>query len=133
MSSHAEPPQRRPLVIVVDDDGAVCNSLKFSLEIEGFAVRTCSNVEELLGGPDLGTSSCLVVDLKLPEMSGLEAIAVLRARRILVPAILITTHPSVAVRERAARAAVPIVEKPFLEDALLDQVHIAIDQPGRHD
>ncbi len=133
MGTYAEPPQRRPLVIVVDDDGAVRNSLKFSLEIEGFAVRTCSNVEELFGGPDLGTSSCLIVDLKLPGMSGLEAIAVLRARRILVPAILITTHPSVAVRERAARAAVPIVEKPFLEDALLDQVHIAIDQPGRHD
>ena len=130
--SHAEPP-RQPLVIVVDDDGAVRNSLKFSLEIEGFAVRTCSNVEELLGGPDLGTSSCLIVDLNLPGMSGLEAIAVLRARRILVPAILITTHPSLAVRERAARAAVPIVEKPFLENALLDQVHIAIDQPGRHD
>jgi FixJ family two-component response regulator len=132
MSPRAEPPEKRPLVIVVDDDGAVCNSLKFSLEVEGFAVRTYSSVGELLSDPDPETSSCLVVDLNLPGMSGLEAIAVLRARRVLVPAILITTHPSPAVRERAARAAVPIVEKPFLGNALLDQIRIALEH-CRHD
>jgi FixJ family two-component response regulator len=127
MSRSAQQPEQRPLVIVVDDDGAVCNSLKFSLEVEGFAVRTYSSVGELLNDSDPEASSCLVVDLNLPGMSGLEAIAVLRARQVLVPAILITTHPSPAVKERAARAAVPIVEKPFLGNALLEQIRIALD------
>jgi FixJ family two-component response regulator len=127
MTRSAEQPEQRPLIIVVDDDGAVCNSLKFSLEVEGFAVQTYSSVGELLNAPDPETSSCLVVDLNLPGMNGLEAIAVLRARQVLVPAILITTHPSPAVRERAAHAAVPIVEKPFLGNALLEQIRIALD------
>ena len=131
IGSHPEPP-RRPLVIVVDDDGAVRNSLKFSLEIEGFAVRTYSDGNELLSGTDLATSRCLIVDHNLPGMTGLEAIARLRERHVLVPAILITTHPSAAVTERAAKAAVPIVEKPFLEDALLNQIQAALERPRGH-
>jgi two-component system, LuxR family, response regulator FixJ len=130
MNSHAEVLEQRPLVIVVDDDRAVRNSLKFSLEIEGFAVRTYCDGDELLHGSDLGASSCLVVDQNLPGMNGLEAIAQLRQRRVFVPAILITTHPSARVKERAAKAAVPIVEKPFLENALLDQIQAAL-HPGR--
>jgi two-component system, LuxR family, response regulator FixJ len=126
MISHAAPPEQRPLVIIVDDDRAVRSSLRFSLEIEGYAVRTYCDSDELLNGSDLGASSCLVVDHNLPGMNGLEAIAQLRQRRVLVPAILITTHPSAAVRERAAKAAVPIVEKPFLENALLDQIEAAL-------
>ena len=132
MNSHLEPSQPKPLVIVVDDDRAVRNSLKFSLEIEGFSVRTYSDGNELLNGTDLATSRCLIVDYNLPGMTGLEAIARLRERHVLVPAILITTHPSAAVTERAAKAAVPIVEKPFLENALLDQIQAALDRPRGH-
>jgi FixJ family two-component response regulator len=131
MIPHAEPSQPRPVIIVVDDDRAVRNSLKFSLEIEGFSVQTYANGNELLNGTDLAASNCLVVDQNLPGMSGLEAIVRLRLRNISVPAILITSHPSLAVRERAAKAAVPIVEKPFLENALLDQIRAALHH--RHD
>jgi two-component system response regulator FixJ len=126
MNSHTQLMKQRPLVIVVDDDRAVRNSLKFSLEIEGYAVRTYCDGDELLNGSDLGASACLVVDHNLPGMNGLEAIAQLRQRRVLVPVILITTHPSAMVKERAAKAAVPIVEKPFLENALLDQIQAAL-------
>ena len=118
----------KPLVIVVDDDRAVRNSLKFSLEIEGFAVRTYSDGNELLNGTDLGASRCLIVDHNLPGMTGLEAIARLRDRHVLVPAILITTHPSAVLVERARKADVPIVEKPFLGNALLDKLQAALDQ-----
>jgi FixJ family two-component response regulator len=131
MIPHAAPSLARPLIIVVDDDRAVRNSLKFSLEIEGYAVRTYASGNELLNGPDLAASNCLVVDQNLPGMSGLDAIVRLRERHVSVPAILITSHPSLAVRERAARAAVPIVEKPFLENALLDQIRAALHH--RHD
>jgi FixJ family two-component response regulator len=116
----------RPLVIVVDDDRAVRNSLKFRLEVEGFAVHTYSDCLELLNDADLASISCLVIDHNLPGMTGLEAIAKLRQRRIFVPAILITTHPNAVLTERASKANVPIVEKPFLANALLDRIQAAV-------
>jgi CheY-like chemotaxis protein len=131
VTSRCERAELRPLVVVVDNDAAVCNSLKFSLEIEGFAVRTYASVEELLSDADRQPSNCLVVDLNLPGMNGLEAIALLRARQVSAPAILITSHPSQRIRERAAIAAVPIVEKPFLGNALLDQIRSACDRCPR--
>jgi FixJ family two-component response regulator len=129
MTPHVEMSPPRPLVIVVDDDRAVRSALKFSLEIEGFAVRTHCDGSELLNDTDVAAGSCLVVDHNLPGMNGLEAIARLRERHIGVPAILITSHPSAAVARDAAKAAVPIVEKPFLENALFEQIRVALDQP----
>jgi FixJ family two-component response regulator len=131
MKSHAELSEQRPLVIVVDDDRAVRNSLKFSLEIEGFAVRTYSDGNELLNDNDLEASSCILVDQNLPGMSGLEAIAQLRARNVFTPAILITSHPRAAVTARAAQVAVPILEKPFLENGVVEQIRAALDRGPR--
>jgi two-component system, LuxR family, response regulator FixJ len=111
-----------PLVIVVDDDLAVCNSLKFSLEVEGFAVRAYSGVVELLGDAELPFSDCLVLDQNMPGMNGLDLIAQLRARDIAVPAILVTSYPTAALSQRAAKAGLAIVEKPFLGTALLDRI-----------
>jgi FixJ family two-component response regulator len=132
MQSRADRPDQRPVIAVVDDDRAVRNSLRFALEIEGFSVWTYSDGNELLNDTDLGASSCLVIDHNLPDMDGLETIAKLRERRICVPAILITSHPSARVVERAANAAVPIVEKPFLEDGLLDRIHVALGHRRHH-
>jgi two-component system, LuxR family, response regulator FixJ len=110
------------VVIVVDDDLAVRNSLKFSLEIEGLAVRSYATGAALLSAGDLALCSCLVVDQKMPGISGLDLIAQLRERLVAAPAILITSHPSLSVRQRAAKADVPIVEKPLLGNALLDKI-----------
>lgn len=93
----------RPLVIVVDDDLAVRSSLQFSLEMEGFAVHTYADGHELLDGSDVAESSCLVIDYHLLGMTGLETLAKLRQRCVLVPAILITTHPSTATVELAKK------------------------------
>jgi FixJ family two-component response regulator len=114
------------VVIVVDDDLAVRNSLKFSLEIEGLAVRSYATGAELLSAGDLALCSCLVVDQKMPGISGLDLIAQLRERLVAAPAILITSHPSLSVRQQAAKADVPIVEKPLLGNALLDKIHDVI-------
>ena len=111
---------------MVDDDNAVRNSLKFSLEIEGFAVRTYSDGQQLLNRGDASASSCLIIDHNLPGISGLETIARLREEHVKVPVILITSHPTLATTEHARQAHIPIVEKPFLENALLDQVHAAV-------
>jgi two-component system, LuxR family, response regulator FixJ len=111
-----------PVVIVVDDDMAVRNSLKFSLEIEGFAVRAYSGGIELLNDTELPRDGCLVIDQTMPGMNGLDLVAQLRARDIAVPAILITSSPTAALSARAAKAGVAIVEKPLLGTALLDRI-----------
>ena len=111
------------VVLVIDDDPAVRNSLKFSLEVEGFKVHSYATGTELLGAGELTPCSCLVVDQKMPGISGLDLIALLRERHWSPPAILITSGPSPSLRERARKAAVPIVEKPLLGNALVEAIH----------
>jgi two-component system, LuxR family, response regulator FixJ len=115
----------RSVVIVIDDDPAVRNSLKFSLEIEGFAVLLYASGSELLSQHDIPACSCLVVDQKMPGMTGLDLISLLRAQHISAPAILITSQPNGAVARRAAGANVAIVEKPLLGNALMDRIRDA--------
>ena len=115
--------QAPPLIAVIDDDAAVCNSLKFALELEGFRVSTFAGGAELLRAPDVAACQCFVVDQKMPGMSGLELIGRLRERNIAAPAILIISQPSAALSMRAASAQVPIVEKPLLGNALLERIH----------
>ena len=117
--------KRLPLVAVVDDDPAVCGSLKFSLELEGFMVRAYASGAELLNVGDLAEYSCLVVDQRMPEMSGMELISRLRERQVLTPAVLLVSHLNAALSARAANAQVPIVEKPLLGNALLDCIREA--------
>jgi FixJ family two-component response regulator len=108
--------------MVIDDDQAVRNSLKFSLEVEGFTVRIYATGAELLSAADLALSSCFVVDQNMPGMNGLDLIGLLRARHLSAPAILITSHPGTPLRARAQAAGVPIVEKPLLGHVLLDKI-----------
>jgi two-component system, LuxR family, response regulator FixJ len=112
----------RSVVVIVEDDPAVRNSLKFSLELEGFDVRTYASGADLLDAHDVCAGSCLVIDQRMPDLSGLDLITMLRDRQISAPAILITSHPNAWVRKRAADAHVPIIEKPLLGNALVDQI-----------
>jgi FixJ family two-component response regulator len=114
------------VVIIIDDDFAVRNSLKFSLEIEGLTVRSYATGAELLSAGDFALCNCLVVDQNMPGLNGLDLITLLRARHFAAPAILITSHPSSSLRERAQQAGVPIVEKPLLGNALLDKIRDAV-------
>lgn len=115
-----------PIVVVVDDDPAVCSSLKFSLELEGFSVRAYGSAGEFLKA-GMNDADCLVVDQRMPAMSGMELIAKLRAQNISTPAVLIVSQPNAAVSARAAKIGVPIVEKPFLGNALLEKIRQACD------
>jgi two-component system response regulator FixJ len=110
------------IVIVVDDDVAVRNSLKFSLEVEGFVVRAYSGGTELLKDAELRRAGCLVIDQNMSGMNGLEVVARLRARDVVVPAILITSYPTAVLHERAAAAGIAIVEEPFLGTVLVDRI-----------
>jgi len=118
-----------PVVAVIDDDVAVRGSLKFALEIEGYAVRTYAKGADLLNDANLAECACFIVDHKLPGMSGLELIATMRQQHIAAPMILITSYPTIILRERAAREGVPIVEKPLLGNTLLEQVQDVIARP----
>jgi two-component system response regulator FixJ len=125
MNTQHNLPASRSVVIVVDDDPAVRNSLKFSLEIEGFAVQLYASGSELLNEREMPECNCLVVDQRMPGIAGLDLIARLREHAVLAPAILVTSHPNAELARRAAGAKVPIVEKPFLGNALVDLIRDA--------
>jgi two-component system, LuxR family, response regulator FixJ len=109
-------------VLVVDDDAALTEALKFAMELEGFSVETYPDGESLLKMKSFPKHGCMVIDMKLPGINGLELLHRLRARKVTLPAVLITTNPPSSLRIHAAAADVPIVEKPLLRDELIDTV-----------
>ena len=115
------------MILVVDDDAGVRDSLKFTLEIEGFEVRVYSSAQELLNENSLPAFSCLVTDYHMPAMTGLELVDQLRDRRVSMPAILMTSLPNEILRNRAAAAGISIVEKPVVGSRLLDFLREAFD------
>lgn len=120
----------RPAVILVDDDPAVTHAIQFSFDLEGLDVRSFRDGESLLAADDLPESGCLILDHNLPGMDGLALLERLRATGVELPAILVTTNPRTALRNRAAAAGVPIIEKPLLTDALLTTVRKALARQG---
>jgi two-component system, LuxR family, response regulator FixJ len=109
-------------VLVVDDDVAVRNSLKFSLELEGFTVRLYAGGRELLNDPHLPACGCLVVDQMMPGMTGLDVVDALRHRGVSNPAVLIVSDANPKVRQRAATVGVSVIEKPIYGNALVDAI-----------
>jgi FixJ family two-component response regulator len=105
-------------LVLVEDDTALCEALAFSLRLERFAVRTFHDAESFLRNPDVARWDCLIIDLKLPRMDGLDLIQRLRDLGWTTPALLITT-PTPAAMRRATAAKVPVLEKPLLDAALL--------------
>jgi FixJ family two-component response regulator len=128
---HTDLVARGPTVLVIDDDPGVRSSLKFALEVEGFAVRTYPIGSDLLNDEDMPESGCVVTDYYLPGMDGLDLLARLRERKVSLPAILITTDPSAAIRRRAASAGVRLVEKPLLSDALFQGIRATLGEAAR--
>ncbi len=121
-----------PLVCVVEDDVAVRNALKFSLEMEGLAVRLYDGALSLLGDPGLPSCRCLVVDFRMPVMDGLELVGVLRAREIAAAVIMITGQATRDLKLRAEKLGIRrVLEKPWPDGDLLKAVQAAIaDMPS---
>ncbi|HVY33194.1 MAG TPA: response regulator [Caulobacteraceae bacterium] len=121
-------PVKRPCVAVVEDDGALLSALRFSLEAEGYEVRTFANQIDLLAHQDaVHGIACLIVDYRLNPLNGLELFVLLQSRGMTAPAILVTSNPDEECRREAARLGVPIVEKPLLTDALSRLVAQLVD------
>ena len=117
----------RPVLLIVDDDEAVRNSLKFALEMEGYAVRLYSSASQLMGESEMPSDGCLLIDYYLPDANGLHLLADLRGRHINLPAFIITGHPSLVIRRRAAEAGIRLVEKPLLGDGLANATREALN------
>ena len=111
-------------VLVVDDDLAVCDALKFALELEGFCVETCNSGADLLAGTP--SADCLVLDYKMPGMDGLAVLAALTARQVDIPTILITAPLTQSIVDAARRAGVfCVLEKPLSDGVLLENIRHA--------
>lgn len=114
-------------LVLVDDDSALLHALSFAFETEGYDVRAFADAESLLADAEAHhVSLCLVLDQKLPGMSGLALLTALRARNVAAPAILITSNPTAALRREARAAGVEIVEKPLLDGVLASKVREAV-------
>ncbi len=119
--------QSRPLILVADDDRAVRDSLKFSLELEGLEVRVFDGGADLLAEPRLADARCIVLDYRMSPMDGLAVMIKLKARDVRTPVILIATHASGTLRRRAADAGIfQIIEKPLLDTSLADSIRAAV-------
>ena len=102
------------VILLVDDDAAVRNALKFSLEMEGFSVRLYPTPEALLAESDLPAGGCLVIDYRMPEIDGLELVERLRNRGVALPVLLISGRVTRSLRERASGLGIrDVLEKPL--------------------
>jgi len=136
MENHGHQVQPAVTILVIDDDYAVRNSLKFSLGLKGFGVRVYADGGALLDDADLQADGCLVVDQVLPGMSGLDVIDALRLRGNSMPAVLMTSTASDILRMRATAAGVAGMEKPFFSSGLMDAIRRLLahskSEPSHH-
>ncbi|MET0047092.1 MAG: response regulator transcription factor [Sedimenticola sp.] len=116
-------------VFIVDDDQEVRDALQLLMESVGLNVETFGSAQEYLDQFDPGRPGCLVLDIRMPGMSGLDLQARLAAENIHPPIVIITGHGDVPMAVRAVQAgAMDFVQKPFNDQQLLDSVHRAIEQ-----
>jgi FixJ family two-component response regulator len=112
-----------PIVYVVDDDEAIRDALRLLMKSAGLRVQCCASAEEFLATYRPDVPACLVLDVRMPGMSGLELQHVLNERHIGIPVVIMTGHGDVPMAVRAMKeGAVDFVEKPFKNDVLLERV-----------
>jgi len=116
-----------PLVHVIDDDEGVRTSLAFRLEMEDLANRTYASPLEFLAVASSIKTGCIVTDVRMPEMSGLELVRRLQDRGVTLPIIVITGHGDMPLAVEALRAGVKdFIEKPFDDEVLLSAIRRAL-------
>jgi two-component system response regulator FixJ len=121
-------------VFVVDDDQAMRNSLKWLISSVGMRVECFASADDFLAGNHSGRPGCLLLDVRMPGMSGLELQEVLAERDTHLPVIIITGHGDVPMAVRALKAgAIDFIEKPFNDELLLDAIRnaLALDERRR--
>ena len=119
------------LVVIVDDDQSVQRSLQDLIESDGLSALCFSSAEQFLDSQARSKVACLIADIRMPGMSGLELQAKLKAERCRVPVIFITAHGDAEMRTLAmGDGAVEFLTKPFNDAVLLEVVHAALERSG---
>jgi len=120
---------RSPLISIVDDDESVRQALKSLLDSVGFHAETFASGEEFLNSRYLSETDCLIADVRMQGMSGLELQDRLKAANSSIPIIFISAHDDGDARTRGLRAgAVDFLQKPFSEDSLLGAISVCLDK-----
>lgn len=117
------------VVHLIDDDDGVRHALAFLLTGSGLAVRVYASASAFLDALATVQPGCIVTDVRMPGISGLDLQRALKARQIALPVIVMTGHGDVALAVEAMKAgAVDFIEKPFQDDTLISSIRIAIDR-----
>jgi FixJ family two-component response regulator len=117
------------VISVIDDDASVRAATTNLLSSHGYLVHTFASADDFLQSARLDDSSCVVADMQMPAMSGLDLLTHMRIRGNDVPFIFITAFPDESVRARALKAgAVGFLAKPFAGPALIDSIETALNR-----
>jgi FixJ family two-component response regulator len=120
-----------PLIVVVDDDAAIREAVQSLLRSVGLRAEVFASAQDFLQSGHLQDTACLIVDVRMPRMSGLELQRQLTTAHRPVPIIFITAHGDEETRARALRAgAVDFLDKPFSDEVLLGAVQAALQSFG---
>jgi len=123
-----------PLVHLIDDDEAIRTSLGFVLEMNDLPARTYGSALEVLEVAGALTHGCIVTDVRMPEMSGLDLVRRLKESGVKLPVVVITGHGDVPLAVEAMRAGVvDFIEKPFDDEVLLRSIRLALDASAESD
>ena len=118
----------KAVIHVVDDDPAMRDSLAFLLDVNGFQPKTYESANALLSAAPIDAPGCVVSDIRMPGMNGIELVRELKRKGTACPVILITGHGDVALAVEAMKAgAVDFIEKPFDDAVLLGAIRAALD------
>ena len=124
---------REPLVYVVDDDAAVLDSIRLLLRSVGLRSATYASATEFLTAFDADQPGCLVLDIRMPVMSGIELQERLHEIGAMIPIVFVTAHGDIPMAVQAVKAgALDFIPKPFRDQELLDRVQQAIELDHQH-
>ena len=123
--------RKRPCAVaVIDDDESVRESVAGLIESVGHCVTFFRSAEEFLDSAEIDTLACMIVDIRLPGISGLQLFSLMRANRRSIPTVFITAHADARVRTQAIEAgSIAFLYKPFQANVLLDAVRAALASP----
>jgi FixJ family two-component response regulator len=120
--------EKTKLVAILDDDDSMRSALQGLLEAVGLPAQAFASAEEFLNSGQQYKTACLIADIRMPGMSGLELQAQLNAEHCRIPTIFITAHGDTKMRLQALRAgAVEFLSKPFDDEVLLESVRAALE------
>jgi len=125
-------PSDKPTVHIIDDDEAVRQALSFQLGSAGIDVRTYESAAVFLKVAPTVQAGCIITDVRMPELSGIDLLRRLRELKLAVPVIVITAHGDIPLAVEAMRiGAIDFLEKPFEDEVLLASVRSALDRGDR--